>query len=82
MNLKESDCTTAATCHPSWNGVRDSLSERFAHCPELEKWAIDFVSAHLMGVPDRSSRSRQALGPIAANDVIVICRGYGIDIGT
>ncbi len=74
------DCQTAATRHPHWNDIRDALTERFKHSPDLEKWAVDVVSAHLLGCPERAQQSCRTLGKDAANDVIAICRGYGIDI--
>lgn len=80
MLQNNEDFSTAATRHPHWDNVRDRLSERFAHSPDLEKWAVDVVSAHLMGCSDRAKQSARTLGPEAANDVVMICRGYGIDV--
>jgi hypothetical protein len=72
--------STKAMDHPHWDAIRDALALRFKHSEELEKWAVDVVSAHLMECPDRMRRSLQMLGPDAAGDVINICKGYCIDI--
>lgn len=80
MNTQANDFSTAATHHPHWDDVRQKLAERFKLFPELEKWAVDIVSAHLLGCPERAKHSCAMLGKGAANDVIIICRGYGIDI--
>jgi hypothetical protein len=66
--------------HPQWENVRNALALRFKNSEELEKWAVDVVSAHLMDCPDRAKQSLKMLGPVAAGDVINICRGYCIEI--
>ncbi len=72
--------TTSVTRHPHWNDVSDYIERRFELVPELKKWAIDAVSAHLMGVPERSARAFRVLGERASADVRSVCRHYGIEI--
>jgi len=74
------DCSTVATRHPHWEDVREALERRFEHDEWFQKLAIDVVSAHLMGCPARAKESLGTLGPVAAGDVVAICRGYCIDI--
>jgi len=72
--------STAATEHPFWEQISTDLGRRFEHSDHLRTWAIELVSAQLLGVPHRVDNAKRVLGELASNDVITICRGYGVDI--
>lgn len=74
--------STPAKQHPHWITICARIEKRFPdpERTELQKWAIDAVSAHLMGDRAREQHSLKAMGRLAADDVRAICKEYDIEL--
>ena len=75
------DTTTAATRHPAWTLIVEDIEARFPPPMKcLGRYAIDAVSAHLLGDPERERKSLKVLGESAAADVRTICAKYSVTL--